>query len=84
MDRGDDAVGRFVTWIETSPAFRDAIASGDEGQIAQAIDDAGISLPESDRTALIDACIRVTALDAWGAMDDIRRALVEERLGSLG
>ena len=84
MFRGDDAVGRFVSAIEDNEDFRQAIAFGDEATIRTALSSAGIELTPDYDQQFVNACLALRKADAWGALDDLRRALIQHDIGSLG
>jgi hypothetical protein len=84
MFRGDDTVGRFVSAIEDNEDFRQAIAFGDEATIKTALSSAGIELTPDYAQQFVNACLALRKANAWGSLDDLRRALIQLTFGSAG
>jgi hypothetical protein len=83
MSRGDDPVGLFLDAVIEDADFREAISSGDEQTIRDALADKGIELPRTSKDQVVDACLTITSHNGWNALDQLRKALLEQDIGTL-
>lgn len=83
MFRGDDTVGRFVTALENSSQFRDAMQN-DDTAIGFALAMVGIDLPDPYQGNLIAALGAIRdSPNGWLFNDNLRKALNMEDKGGV-
>ena len=83
MTRGDDPIGVFLEAVIEDAGFRQAISSGNEQMIRAALSSKSVSLPSTYQDQVVDACLAISGQNGWIALDQLRKALSQEALGTL-